>query len=404
MRHYWKGIMLGTALLALGYSCRSQNKSRAIKEQDTTTTRAVKLFLCGDVMTGRGIDQALPRSVEPVLYEGYVKDAGDYLLLAERENGAIDTPLAHEYIWGDALKVWQDNTTDLKLINLETSITTNEEPWPGKGIHYRMHPENVAVLTAAGIDHCSLANNHTLDWGRPGLEETMRTLKNAGIAFSGVGNNAKEAAQASILDAGNAKVLVFSYGSQTSGVPGMWAAEPGLSGVNLLPEMTDKEIRTIHHQVESVKKPGDIVVFSIHWGDNWGYDIPARQRDFAHQLIDQAGVDVIYGHSSHHPKGIEVYKEKLILYGAGDFITDYEGIQGHQEYRGELTLMYFPELDPATGRLKSLKLVPMEVRKFRLNHPDLEEAEWLQDMLNREGEKLGTGVRMDGDQNLWLEW
>lgn len=403
MRHYWNWIMLSVAILALGFSCRSQNKIRAMKDQDTTT-RSIKLFLCGDVMTGRGIDQALPYSVDPVLYEGYVKDAGDYLLLAQRANGAIDTPLSYEYIWGDALEVWQKNSPALKLINLETSVTTHDEPWPGKGIHYRMHPENVAVLTAAGIDHCSLANNHTLDWGRPGLEETMQTLKSAGIAYSGVGNNAEEAAEASVLDAGNGRVLVFSYGSPTSGVPGMWTAEPGFSGVNLLPDLNEKEVRTIRDRVKSSKKTGDIVIFSIHWGGNWGYEIPARHREFAHQLIDQAGVDIIYGHSSHHPKGIEVYKEKLIVYGAGDFITDYEGIQGHQEYRGELTLMYFPELDPETGKLKSLKLVPMEVKKFRLNHAGSEEVKWLQNMLDREGNILGTKVRIDADRSFWLEW
>jgi len=101
--------------------------------------------------------------------------------------------------------------------------------------------------------------------------------------------------------------------------------------------------------------------------------------------------------------GIEVYKEKLIIYGAGDFINDYEGISGHEQYRGELTLMYFPEFEPETGILKALKIVHMEIRRLRLNYAKDKEAKWLRQVLNRENQKMGTGVRMDGDNNLWLE-
>ena len=67
----------------------------------------------------------------------------------------------------------------------------------------------------------------------------------------------------------------------------------------------------------------------------------AIQSQLAHSLLDEAGVDVIHGHSSHHVKGIEVYKGKAILYGCGDFLTDYEGIQGYEEFRDDLVLMYF---------------------------------------------------------------
>jgi Putative enzyme of poly-gamma-glutamate biosynthesis (capsule formation) len=80
-----------------------------------------------------------------------------------------------------------------------------------------------------------------------------------------------------------------------------------------------------------VKQQGDIVVASIHWGGNWDYKVPREQREFAHKLIDEAGVDVIHGHSSHHIKGIEVYRGKLIMYGCSDLLNDYEGISGLYE-------------------------------------------------------------------------
>lgn len=373
-------------------------------EPKETSENVLKLFLCGDVMTGRGLDQALSNSVDPVLYESYIKDARNYLKLAERESGEIDTPLAHNYIWGDALKVWKKEAPQFRLINLETSITTNEEAWPRKGIHYRMHPENVKLLTIAKVDHISLANNHVMDWGQQGLVQTIETLEKAGITYSGAGRNEKDAKWPSILDHDKGSLIVLSYGYLSSGIPPVWEAEGDRPGVNLLHRLNDSELSRVRERIQKLKKPGDVVVFSIHWGGNWGYDVPPKHREFAHRLIDEAGVDIIYGHSSHHPMGIEVYKEKLIIYGAGDFINDYEGISGNEEYRGELTLMYFPEIEIESGKLISLKMMPMKIKKLKLNQTGKKDAEWLQKTLDREGKELGTGVRIEKDNSLWLEW
>lgn len=74
-----------------------------------------------------------------------------------------------------------------------------------------------------------------------------------------------------------------------------------------------------------VRRPGDRVVLSLHWCGNWGYEIAREHRDFAHAVIDEAGIDLLHGHSSHHPMGIELYHGKAILYGCGDFLNDYEG-------------------------------------------------------------------------------
>jgi poly-gamma-glutamate synthesis protein (capsule biosynthesis protein) len=115
-------------------------------------------------------------------------------------------------------------------------------------------------------------------------------------------------------------------------------------------------------------------------------------------------VDVIHGHSSHHAKGIEVYHERPIIYGAGDFLNDYEGISGYEEYRGDLALMYFVSLDPAAGKLVHLQMTPMQIRHFRLNRASEADALWLADTLNREGEKLGTRVEMNQDHTLTLRW
>ncbi|MHA6279109.1 CapA family protein [Salinimicrobium sp. CAU 1759] len=370
-------------LMLVGNYCAAQNSME---------TNTVTLFLAGDVMTGRGIDQTLKYSVEPVLYEPYVKDAWDYLFLAERESGELDLPAEYRYIWGDALRIWKERDPHLKLINLETSITTNDEPWTGKGIHYRMHPKNVELFAVADIDHCSLANNHVLDWGRKGLAETLNTLEEAKIAFSGAGKDEERASEPSIFHAEGKRILVYSYGAPGSGIPPSWAAKNDRSGVNFLADFDEQQLEEVQKHISSYKKEGDIVILSIHWGPNWGYDIPPAHRRFAHALIEKAGVDVIFGHSSHHPMGMEVYKNKLIIYGAGDFINDYEGISGHEQYRGELSLMYFPELNPSTGDLVNLEMVPMQIRKLSLHRASKNDAAWLQEVLNRESMKFGVEI------------
>ena len=122
----------------------------------------VTLFLCGDVMTGRGIDQALPHPSKPRIHEGFMGSAMGYLELAERAWGPIPRPVGFSYVWGDALAELETRAPDLRIVNLETSITTSDEPWP-KGINYRMHPRNAPCLSAARLDLCVLANNHVLD-------------------------------------------------------------------------------------------------------------------------------------------------------------------------------------------------------------------------------------------------
>lgn len=366
---------------------------------------ALTLFLCGDVMTGRGIDQILPKPSDPRIYEPFVTDARDYLYLAEQAFGPIPAPVDFAYVWGDALEELQYYDPDLRLINLETAVTGSSRYWPGKGINYRMSPENIPALSAAGIDAVSLANNHVLDWGYEGLDETIETLKKAGIRTAGAGRNRTEAQSPAVAElSGTSRAIVFSFASETSGVPDDWAAEKARPGVNLLPDLSDPDVERIRDQVRQVKRTSDIVIASIHWGGNWGYDVPAEQERFARGLIDKAGVDLVHGHSSHHAKRIEMYREKLILYGCGDFLTDYEGIRGHEHYRPWLGLMYFPRIDPSAGNLLSLQMSPIRVRNFRIIRASPEEAQWLAEVLNRECRDSETKVRIDAAGRLRLEW
>jgi poly-gamma-glutamate capsule biosynthesis protein CapA/YwtB (metallophosphatase superfamily) len=370
-----------------------------------TPSSRITIFMAGDVMIGRGIDQVLPHPSDPLIHEPFMQSAQGYVDLAEQASGPIPQPVDFAYIWGNALEEWERVKPDARLINLETSVTTSNDYWPGKGIHYRMHPQNIPSLAAAKIDLCSLANNHALDWGYAGLAETLETLHKANIHTAGAGQDLQQAETPAMLEAeGKGRVIMFSYGLATSGIPISWAASADRPGVNLLADLSDQTIRHIKAKVEEVEQPGDVVVASIHWGSNWGYDIPSEQSVFAHKLIDEAGVDVIHGHSSHHVKGIEVYQGKPIVYGAGDFLNDYEGIGGYEHSRPDLVLMYFVSVDPATGKLIHLQMTPMQIMHFKVNRASSADALWLTDLLNREGEQFGTQVEINPDSTLTLRW
>lgn len=363
----------------------------------------VRLFLCGDVMTGRGLDQVLPHPGDPALREWHVASALTYVALAERVNGVISRPVAPSYVWGAALAEWRRAAPDLRLINLETAITRSGDFAP-KGINYRMTPENAACLVAAGVDACSLANNHVLDFGPSGLRDTLETLQRLGVAAAGAGGDHAEATAPAVipLTGKSARVILAAAAFQDSGVPLSWRAGPRKPGVNLV-EPSEAAAQALAATIAEVRKPGDLAVASIHWGANWGYQVPETHRRFAHALIDTGQVAVVHGHSSHHPRPIEVYHDRLILYGCGDFLNDYEGIGGYETFRGDLVAMYFADLD-SEGRLLRLELSPLAIRRFQLVHPTDDDARWFQERLSQESRPFGVSLARDGSGRLTAAW
>jgi poly-gamma-glutamate capsule biosynthesis protein CapA/YwtB (metallophosphatase superfamily) len=364
----------------------------------------MRIFLCGDVMLGRGIDQALPYPCAPGLHEEAMESAVGYLHLAERANGPILRPLSFADIWGAAMEEWSRVRPHARVINLETSITRSDAYDP-KGINYRMSPENAGCLTAAAIDCCVLANNHVLDWGRAGLLDTLARLEQLRIKTAGAGRDLRQASAPAILEiAGHGRLVVLSFALVTSGVPRAWAAKADAAGVNLLPALSKAMVGAIADQVAQVRQPRDVIIVSIHWGPNWGYEITEEQRWFAHELIERAGISILHGHSSHHPKAIEVYKNRLILYGCGDFLNDYEGISGHEEFRDDLALMYFARIDPTSADLVELEMVPLQIRRFRLIRASPADFSWLRQTLDRVSQRLGARVSTRSDGRLTLAW
>jgi poly-gamma-glutamate capsule biosynthesis protein CapA/YwtB (metallophosphatase superfamily) len=115
-------------------------------------------------------------------------------------------------------------------------------------------------------------------------------------------------------------------------------------------------------------------------------------------------VSIVVGHSSHHAQGVEVYRDRTILCGCGDFVNGYEGIRGYEEYRDDLALMYFVDVDAASGALVRLEIVPLQIRNFRLVQASRQDVNWLQLTLDRESRKFDTRVALNADGRLDLSW
>jgi poly-gamma-glutamate capsule biosynthesis protein CapA/YwtB (metallophosphatase superfamily) len=322
------------------------------------------------------------------------------------------------YLWGDSVKLSISPPPDIRLLNLETAVTrtidnTDVPTW--KGIKYHMHVDNLHNIIKGFVDATysaenddddvvhqspvivSLANNHVLDYGRlafdketlPAFERLSRSFGIDGLLQTiGVGRDFRSACKPAIVEVEQCRIEAFGFASACSGTPNDWWATNNRSGLVGLPAInshvevekaihTCKQIFELHgsyekRQEESNRSKSLIRVVSIHWGPNWAYkgegrdEISARQ-EFAHRLIDECHVDVIYGHSSHHIRGIETYKNKLILYGAGDIINDYEGFEnpGEEKY---ITMggIFLVDLDSESGDFLQLRVIPTFMNRLRL--------------------------------------
>ncbi|MFR9749622.1 CapA family protein [Nocardia sp. 004] len=350
------------------------------------------VLLGGDVMLGRGVDRILPHPGNPALREQYADDAQIYVELAERAYGPFARPVDFRWPWGDVLPLLARIRPEVRLLNLETSITADGAFAPGKGVHYRMNPANLPVLTAIAPVSCALANNHVLDFGIPGLIDTLEALDTADIGHAGAGRNLDEAKTPVTVELENGRrVVIVSVAVGSSGVPEAWAARrdrPGLWRVGDTP--TASAAAEVAAHLLTYTHRDDVAIVSVHWGPNWGYGVARSEIQFAHGLID-AGVDLVHGHSAHHPRPIEIYRGKPILYGCGDVIDDYEGIRGHERYRTDLHLLYLVSVDLGVVQVR---LVPLRIRHMCLEWASPSESRWLCDTIEYISRGFGTRVML----------
>jgi len=297
---------------------------------------AITMALMGDVMLGRGVNEAL-RTMAPT------------------------DP------WADVLPLLAG--ADLRIVNLECALTDHLQPWTRtpKVFHFRADPSAVSVLQAARIGACSLANNHTLDFEEQGLLDTVRILDEAGIMHAGAGADADAAARPAILRCGGESVALLAY---TDNEPA-WAAGAQRPGTNYLPvSLAPEVLRRVEQEIAGARTAGaETVVFSNHWGPNMVQRPSALFREFAHAVIER-GADLYYGHSAHLFQGVELHQGKPILYDTGDFLDDYAV---DPCLRNDWSFLFLASLD--RGAFRRLEMHPVVLpyaRVCRAAGPDSE--------------------------------
>lgn len=352
------------------------------------------LSFLGDIMLGRLIDQLLPNHVDEP------EEARHVANIRRHQPDLRDYEAASP--WGNTLPLLKQS--DLILGNLETSATTCTEKWPDKVFNYRMHPANVESLKVAKIDYVSLANNHTLDFSRTGLLETIDVLQKAGIAYAGAGHDIAEAHKPAILrlpktqglaseDRQEHEIHLYSFSDH----PSDWQKVPEFNLIRYTAADRARIEKILTQQyLENTPEPS-LKVVSVHWGPNYAWEPDHDITSLAHFLIDECHVDIIHGHSSHHVQGIEIYKGKLILYGCGDFLDDYAVVS---QYRNDLSAIWsvvVAESERGKLELQRLEVYPNRIKLFKagLIPPSDKDHDFVQDHVRNLSAHFGTVVETE---------
>lgn len=269
----------------------------------------------------------------------------------------VNAVLAHNppsYPWGNTLSVFEK--ADLRICNLEGVIADKDKPWPRKTFHFRTDTKNVESLKIAGFSPVSIANNHALDFGTEALAQMTDILKANSINFAGAGENITEASMPALEDGDKNYIGMIAF---TDNEP-LWEAKEDKPGIFYVPiDLNDLRAETLFDIIKKTRDDVKVLVVSAHWGPNWGYEPPRKHIAFAHALID-AGADIIFGHSPHVFRGIEIYKGKPILCSAGNFVDDYAV---DERERNDESFIFIVEFDPP--EFKKITLIPTVIRNYQ---------------------------------------
>jgi poly-gamma-glutamate capsule biosynthesis protein CapA/YwtB (metallophosphatase superfamily) len=291
-----------------------------------------------------------------------------------------------EYPWGDTLPLLR--RADVLVGNLEFVLADDGRPWPGKVFHFRADRRAVASLEAAGFALVSVANNHVLDFGMDAAVESLATLTERGIHFAGAGANAEAARRAAVIRRDGLRLAMLAF---TDNEPD-WEAGRDSPGVHHVPvDLGDRRAAALLDAVAREREAADLLIVSAHWGGNWGVDVPRNHRAFAHELVD-AGADVVFGHSPHIVRGVEVYRDRPILYGAGDFVDDYAIDPVERNDRSFVFVLRTEGAVPIELRLHPTEIVRFQARLARRHAPEIVDG------MAQRCAALGTRTLRDDDE------
>lgn len=211
---------------------------------------------------------------------------------------------------------------DLTLVNLECAITAHERIWEGspKAFYFGAPPQAVASLAHAGVDMVSLANNHMLDFGVAGLQDTLRHLDARNIRRAGAGKNLAEALAPAFMTSKGMRFGMVAFCDHQAD----FAAGEHRAGIAYLDLDAEKQALAAFRQgLDAIRRDGaERAILSLHWGPNMVHRPSPYFVRLAHAAMDM-GYDLLFGHSAHVFHGIELYRGKPIVYAAGDLVDDY---------------------------------------------------------------------------------
>jgi poly-gamma-glutamate synthesis protein (capsule biosynthesis protein) len=307
----------------------------------------MKIALLGDVMLGRLVNDHL-KTADPA------------------------------YVWGDTLSVLRH--ADLRFANLECVLADGGTPMAGKVFHFRSDIKNVESLRSAAIDAVSLANNHVLDFGVDALREMLPALDQHGILATGAGLDLAAARRPAVRHTGLTAVGFIAF---TDNQPD-WEATSRSPGIHYVPvDAVDRRGTDLLDLVRQTKGRVQLLIVSSHWGPNWGAAVPATHQRLARALIE-AGADVVFGHSAHIFRGVEIYRNRPIIYSAGDFVDDYAVDPDERNDQSFVFLLETEGSVPRTLRLYPTNIARLQTRLARRS------AARIAERMQRLSSQLGT--------------
>jgi poly-gamma-glutamate capsule biosynthesis protein CapA/YwtB (metallophosphatase superfamily) len=283
---------------------------------------------------------------------------------------------------------------DLVFVNCEGALSDH-----ARQVGLNRTPEKFAkTMRSSGISLVNLANNHTFDAEERGFLDTLRALSSAGIAHVGGGHDLTEARKPVILARNGIKLGFLGYAQFNNMGESAFAADgrPGI--VPMDPFLIKEDIRRLRPQV-------DYVVVAIHWATNRKYDISPDNRKFAHDLID-AGADIIMGHHPPHPKGIEVYHGKVILYAPSNILRGHTNMSSDDGYLARFTLgdksVEKVEVLPIAGKGQPEGRAgqPYDAKLFQPFLMEGSSARQLLEGVRSRSAALDTAMEIDGDKGV----
>ncbi len=280
---------------------------------------------------------------------------------------------------------------DLFFVNLECAISAKDMVYSGppKAFYFRADPLAVETLKHAGVDVVSLANNHALDADYTGLDETLCTLNENGVAHSGAGMNLETASQPAVLEVRDQRIGLVAYCDHQAD----FAAgehQPGIHYVNVFKSET---LKLLAEEIALLATGVDHVIVSFHWQSNWARHIGRNYRCLAHALVE-AGATIVWGHSPHHFQGVEWIDGSVVLYSTGDLVDDYAV---DPKFRNDRQLL-FNVLVNEQG-VEQVKAHPIELEYARTRKAGTVARAWIGERFGEMCGEVGSRVK---EQDGWL--